>query len=63
MPYDFTAKDGIMSHPVYAWIGGICALTPSEMTFESLKPHILESYEYAKEKFNKKMPGTVNRFT
>ncbi len=63
MPYDFTAKDVIMPHPVYAWMGWICALTPSETTFESLKPYILESYEYAKEKFSKKMGGTVNRLS
>jgi hypothetical protein len=54
MPYEFTAKDVIMPHPVYAWMGWICALTPSEATFESLKPYILESYEYAKEKFKKR---------
>ncbi len=54
MPYDFTAKDVIMPHPVYAWMGWICALTPSEITFESLKPYILESFEYAKEKFSKR---------
>ena len=61
MPYDFTATDVIMPHPVYAWMGWICALTPSETTFESLKPYIFESYEYAKEKFRKKMGGTVNK--
>ena len=54
MPYEFTAKDVIMPHPVYAWMGWICALTPSEATFELLKPYILESYEYAKEKFKKR---------
>ncbi|NBH88273.1 hypothetical protein D7V78_02330 [Parabacteroides distasonis] len=43
-----------MPHPVYAWMGWICALSPSETTFESLKPYILESYEYAKEKFSKR---------
>ena len=54
MPYEFTAKDVIMPHPVYAWMGWICALTPSEATFELLKPYILESYEYAEEKFKKR---------
>ncbi len=52
-----------MPHPVYAWIGWICALTPSETTFESLKPYVLESYEYAKEKFSKKMTRTVNQLS
>lgn len=52
MPYDFSTKDVIMPHSVYAWMGWICVLNPSEATFEQLKPLILEAYEYAKEKFN-----------
>ncbi len=52
MPYDFSAKDVIMPHPVYAWMGWICVLNPSEQTFEQLKPLMLESHEYAKEKFS-----------
>ena len=54
MPCDFTKLDTIMPHPVYAWMGWICVLNPSAGTFASLKPYILESYECAKEKFNKK---------
>lgn len=54
MPYDFSEKDIIMPHPVYAWMGWICVLNPSIETFDSLKPFIQESYEYAKEKFKKR---------
>ena len=54
MPYDFSAMDIIMPHPVYAWMGWICVLNPSEATFEQLRPLMLESYEYAKDKFNKR---------
>lgn len=55
MEYDFTATDQIIPHPVYAWMGWICVLNPSEQTFERLKPLILEAYEYAKEKYMKKI--------
>ncbi|WP_330571520.1 DUF6194 family protein [Hominisplanchenecus murintestinalis] len=36
----------MVPHPVYAWMAWICALNPSEQTFEELKPYIQESYEY-----------------
>ncbi len=54
MDYDFTVLDEILPHPVYAWMAWICALNPSEQTFEELKPYIQEAYEYAKEKFKKR---------
>lgn len=54
MDYDFSTTGEILPHPVYAWMGWICALNPTEQLFEELKPHIQESYEYAKEKFKKR---------
>lgn len=54
MPCDFTETDKILPHPVYAWMSWICALNPSEGTFEKLKPLIREAYEYAKEKYAKR---------
>ena len=54
MDYDFSAAGEILPHPVYAWMGWICALNPTEQLFEELKPYIQESYEYAKEKFKKR---------
>lgn len=54
MDYDFSQKDKIIPHPVYAWMSWICILNPTKTTFETLKQYISESYEYAKEKFNKK---------
>jgi len=54
MDYDFTELDKIMPHPVYSWMGWICVLSPSQKTFEQLKPLIDESYIFAKEKFKKK---------
>lgn len=54
MPYDFTQTDKILPHPVYAWMSWVCALNPSDTTFERLKPLIKEAYEYAKEKYSKR---------
>jgi len=54
MNFDFTAMDIIMPHPVYAWMGWVCVLNPSDKTFEDFKPMIQESYEFAKEKFAKR---------
>jgi hypothetical protein len=54
MDYDFAQLDTIMPHPVYAWMGWVCVLNPSEQTFEKLKPLIQESYLFAQEKFKKR---------
>lgn len=54
MEYDFTLLDTILPHPVYAWMGWISILNPSEDTFEKLKPLIDESYAFAMEKFKKR---------
>lgn len=54
MDYDFSEVDKILPHPVYAWMGWICVLNPSNNTFEEVKLYIKEAYEYAKEKFAKR---------
>nr|WP_326185345.1 DUF6194 family protein [uncultured Oscillibacter sp.] len=46
--------DQILPHPVYAWMGWICALNPSEETFGTLRPYMREAYEYAKDQYEKK---------
>lgn len=55
MPVDFSQLDILLPHPVYAWMGWICALNPSRRTFEELRPLIQESYQYAKEKYTKRI--------
>ncbi|MCC0636775.1 MULTISPECIES: DUF6194 family protein [unclassified Clostridioides] len=55
MDFDFTKLDTIMPHPVYAWMGWVCVLNPSEKTFKELKVMIQESYDFAKEKFAKRI--------
>ena len=54
MPYDFSESDTMLPHPVYAWMGWICVLNPSDKTFEQLKPLISEAYELAIEKYLKR---------
>jgi hypothetical protein len=53
MQYDFTSLDTILPHPLYAWMGWVSILNPSEQTFEQLKPLIQEAYELAQEKLQK----------
>ena len=45
--YDFTALDVIMPHPEYAPQYFICVLSPSEATFEKVRPLLAEAYELA----------------
>lgn len=63
MDFDFTALDVVMPHPIYAWMGWVCVLNPSEKTFLEFETMILESYEYAKEKFSKRGSKTADSHT
>ncbi len=45
--YDFTALDVIMPHPEYVQQHFICVLSPSEATFERIRPLLAEAYEIA----------------
>ena len=45
--YDFTALDVIMPHPDYAPQHFICVLSPSDATFERIRPLLAEAYEIA----------------
>jgi hypothetical protein len=52
--YDFTALDTIMPHPDYSAQFFICVLSPSEATFERIKPLLAESYDIAVKKYNQR---------
>lgn len=54
MPFDFSVTNTILPHPVYAWMGWICILSPDKNGFERLKPYIKESYALALEKYQAK---------
>ena len=57
--HDFTALDRLMPHPVYGHYHWICVLNPSEATFETLKPLLLEAYQRAVERYPR--PGRASR--
>jgi hypothetical protein len=43
--HDFTATDVLMPHPVYAWMGWVQVLSPSENTFTGMQPLFTEAYD------------------
>lgn len=45
--YDFTVLDTIMPHPDYAPQSWICVLSPSDATFQKLRPLLSEAYDLA----------------
>jgi hypothetical protein len=49
--YDFTALDVLMPHPEYAQYHFICVLSPSEETFETIRPLLTEAYQIAAGRF------------
>ena len=53
-PYDFTALDTIMPHPDYSSQFFICVLSPSEASFEKIKPLLAEAHEVAMKRYNKR---------
>jgi hypothetical protein len=46
--HDFTVLDRLLPHPIYAAMGWVCILNPSDSTWEQLKPMLAEAYEQAK---------------
>lgn len=53
--HDFTALNEIMPHPIYAWMGWVQILSPTEETFEQVLPLLKEAHIKASEKFRKKI--------
>ncbi len=48
--HDFTKRNEVMPHPIYAAMHFVCIVSPSDETFErEVKPLIVEAYEQAKE--------------
>src|SRR5258706_9438169 len=52
--YDFTALDIIMPHPDYSSQVFLCVLSPSEATFERIRPMLAEAYDVAMKRYNKR---------
>ena len=51
--HDFARLDVVMPHPVYAWMGWVQVLNPSDETFASMRPIFSESYDHVVRKFEK----------
>ncbi len=51
--YDFTALDEIMPHPHYAQQSFICVLSPSEATFERIRPLLAKAYDLAVRRYTR----------
>lgn len=45
--HDYRVADRLMPHPIYAAMGWVCVVDPSEATFEGLKPLLAEARELA----------------
>ena len=51
---DFTTLDTIMPHPDYSSQFFLCVLSPSEATFERIRPMLAEAYDIAMKRYNKR---------
>ena len=49
--YDYTALDVLLPHPDYAAAHFLCVLSPSQATFERLRPLLAEAYDLAKARY------------
>jgi glycine/D-amino acid oxidase-like deaminating enzyme len=45
--HNFSSLDVVLPHPIYAWMGWICVLNPSEATFIRLQPLLGVAYGVA----------------
>ncbi len=43
-PWDFTATDQLLPHPVYGWMSWMCILNPSQASFESIIPLLRQAH-------------------
>ena len=52
--HDFTALDSIMPHPVYGKMYWVCVLSPSDETFEQVRPMLAEAHATAAESYKRR---------
>lgn len=51
--HDFTQLDVVMPHPIYAWMGWIQVLQPSDERFAAMQMLFVESYDHVVRRFEK----------
>jgi hypothetical protein len=52
--HDFTSLNELTPHPVYAWMGWVQVLSPTESTMAELRPLLDEAYVKARTTFEKR---------
>ena len=52
--YDFTILDTLLPHPDYSSQFFLCVLSPSEATFERVRPMLAEAYDIAMNRYNRR---------
>ncbi len=52
--HDFTETNLLMPHPIYAWMGWVCVLSPSDEYFNEIFPLIHVAYRKAVQSYLKK---------
>lgn len=55
MDYDFSKTNTLFPHPVYAWMGWVCILSPDSKWFETNWGMIDKAYKISKFKYLKRM--------
>lgn len=55
--YDPTRLNELMPHPVYAWMRWVQILSPTRARFESLRPHLDESFDLVKARWKRRKAG------
>ena len=58
-PWDFTASDVLMPHPIYGWMSWVCVLNPTEETLNGMEELVSAGFAKAKAAFDKKMRQCV----
>ena len=53
-PWDFTALNQLIPHPVYGWMGWMCVLNPSQTTLSEIEPLLIAAYDKARTTVDKR---------
>lgn len=59
--HDFTERNRLMPHPVYAWMGWAQILSPTREAFLGILPHLAEAHGAAIKKFSHQMAAGAKR--
>ena len=59
--HDFTSLDVLTPHPVYAWMGWVQVLCPTQRTMLTLKPLLSQAHTKAKAAFDKRITRSLAR--